>query len=139
MNLKRYKIFYLLNPVYEDLPDGVNVKLARDFSVWVNGEKISAPAGFVSDLASIPWLFRRSLPRKGPWSHAAIIHDKLYRDGHINGREITQGHADRIMYAMMLYNPHVPRRKAWYIYVGLRLGGFAAWSKYRSMDGKKQE
>jgi hypothetical protein len=131
----KIQISYNQNPVYEDLPDGVNVVLARDFVVWINGIKLIVPAGFVSDLASIPFGFRWLLPRKGPWSHAAIVHDYLYLTGRVNEWVLTQQDADRIMLAMMRHNPHVPRRKALAIYIGLRLGGFAAWQGYRRKDG----
>ena len=62
-----------------------------------NGQKITVPAGFKTDLASIPRLFWRILPRDGgkyraaavvhdymvgrvPWSHAATIFSEALRD-----------------------------------------------------------
>ena len=39
---------------------------------------ITVPAGFVTNFASIPWLFRRILPPDGPWQKAAVVHDYLY-------------------------------------------------------------
>ena len=36
------------------------------------------PAGFVTDLASIPRVFWQVLPRDGEYAYAAIIHDYLY-------------------------------------------------------------
>lgn len=62
-----------------------------------NGQKITVPAGFETDLASIPRLFWRVLPRDGgkyraaavvhdymvgrvPWSHAATIFSEALRD-----------------------------------------------------------
>jgi len=41
-----------------------------------------------------------------------------------------QREADEIMLAVMKYNANVPRHKAYAIYIGVRLGGFAAWSRY---------
>lgn len=40
---------------------------------------ITAPKGFDTDFASIPWFFRRIFPKSGEWNAAAIIHDYLYR------------------------------------------------------------
>ena len=41
----------------------------------VYGGLLVTPVGTVSDMASIPWVFRRVLPKDGPWSYAAIQHD----------------------------------------------------------------
>ena len=131
---QKYSISHLNNPVYEDLGDGKRVRLVQPFVVFVDHDRLIVPEGFVSDLASVPWLFRRVLPRFGPWNAAAIVHDYLYREGEINGREIIQREADEIMLAVMKYNANVPRRKAYAIYAGVRLGGFAAWNGYRRKD-----
>lgn len=45
----------------------------------IGGEgTITVPAGFVTDLASIPRLLTSALPPDGPWTKAAVIHDALY-------------------------------------------------------------
>lgn len=55
------------------------------------------PIGFVTDLASIPWFFRRVIPRGGKHRLAAIPHDYLYSvnyqipDGKKLNREIVDG------------------------------------------------
>lgn len=41
---------------------------------------IAIPAGFGSDLQSIPWLFRRCFPPSGHGRQAAIVHDWLCDD-----------------------------------------------------------
>jgi hypothetical protein len=41
------------------------------------GELIVVPAGFRTDFASVPWIFRRLFPQDGPWTLAAIVHDWL--------------------------------------------------------------
>ncbi|ECI5749343.1 DUF1353 domain-containing protein, partial [Salmonella enterica subsp. enterica] len=43
-----------------------------------NSDIISVPAGFVTDLASVPRLFWTLLPPDGKYAKAAIIHDYLY-------------------------------------------------------------
>ena len=35
------------------------------------------PAGFKTDLASIPWPFKLFFPPDGPWAKAAVLHDFL--------------------------------------------------------------
>lgn len=43
-----------------------------------NSDIISVPAGFVTDLATIPRIFWTLLPPDGKYAKAAIIHDYLY-------------------------------------------------------------
>lgn len=42
-----------------------------------SGESIEVPAGFVSDLASVPRIFWPFLPPDGDYSQAAVLHDWL--------------------------------------------------------------
>jgi hypothetical protein len=50
---------------------------------------ITVPAGFVTDLASIPRLVSGALPPDGPWAQAAVIHDALYFTS--GGRDLWHG------------------------------------------------
>lgn len=43
-----------------------------------NSDVIEVPAGFVTDLASVPRIFWTLLPPDGKYAKAAIIHDYLY-------------------------------------------------------------
>ncbi|EJP3881269.1 DUF1353 domain-containing protein [Salmonella enterica] len=43
-----------------------------------NSDVIEVPAGFVTDLATIPRIFWTILPPDGKYAKAAIIHDYLY-------------------------------------------------------------
>ena len=36
---------------------------------------IHVPVGFLTDLASIPWMFRFIFHPDGPWAKAAVVHD----------------------------------------------------------------
>jgi hypothetical protein len=103
-----------------------------------NGEfSITVPAGFVTDLASVPrwgWLI---IPPDGPWVKAAIIHDYLYATG---GTGIWKGHepsmtrpqpysrreTDRIMREAM-ENRGVGRIARSIIYAAVRIGGGPGW------------
>jgi Protein of unknown function (DUF1353) len=53
---------------------------------------VSVPAGFVTDLTSVPWYLWSWLPNDGPYMHAAIIHDWLYWN-----QRGTRGDADDIL------------------------------------------
>ena len=57
---------------------------------------IDVPAGFVTDLASIPWYLWSWLPNDGPYMHAAIIHDWIYWD-----QSRSRDEADNILWIDM--------------------------------------
>ncbi len=56
-------------------------EVVQDFSYEVgclgSGEKITVPAGFVSDLASVPRIFWTLFPPDSSYSQAAVLHDWL--------------------------------------------------------------
>lgn len=43
--------------------------------------RVTVPAGFRTDLASVPWrlVWRKMFRQWGAWTEAAIVHDFLYR------------------------------------------------------------
>jgi hypothetical protein len=104
-----------------------------------SGETITIPGGFVTDLASVPKLFRGLLPPDGPWAKAAVVHDFLYwsrgtcRDalGRIQRTRIepyTRKEADDIFAeAMKVLGVPAWRRKA--IWTAVRLGGQGGWGR----------
>ena len=116
---------------YEDLLNGKDVMILEPFEVIIDGESVVVPAGFVSDLASVPIPFRALFPRFGPWNASAIVHDFLYVKGEIFGRPITQRFADLVFLRMMRANPRVGRHRAYPMYIGVRLGGYWIWRRNR--------
>ena len=56
---------------------------------------VTVPAGFKTDLASIPRLFRSLIPQVGRWNRPAVVHDWLYEDG---VPRFTRAMADRLFY-----------------------------------------
>ncbi|MEL6204374.1 MAG: DUF1353 domain-containing protein [Pseudomonadota bacterium] len=56
--------------------------LAADYHAgWTDGagvdHEIVVPQGMLTDLASVPRLFRGLISRTGPWVEAAVVHDFL--------------------------------------------------------------
>lgn len=51
-----------------------------DFFLAVNGGgiRVSVPAGFQTDFASVPRALWPIFPPQGPWCEAAVVHDYLY-------------------------------------------------------------
>jgi hypothetical protein len=92
--------------------------------------KIVVPAGFVTDLASIPQVLWNILPPIGKYDKAAVVHDFLYQR---NG--VTRLTADDVLLeGMNVCN--VPGWKKYSIYSGVRVGGWVTWNKYRAQDKK---
>ena len=82
---------------------------------------ITVPAGFVSDLATIPQYFWWALPPTGRYGHAAILHDWLYWE-----QECPRAVADRVFeVAMAELNVDLPLRKA--MWAAVRVGGGDYW------------
>jgi hypothetical protein len=104
-------------------------------------ERITVPAGFVTDLASIPrpvWSF---YPPDGPWVKGAIVHDFLYYtqgDGEWNGqhgvpegRRYSRAEADGVLWEAMT-DRGVGLWGKIVIWSAVRLGGWIGWArKYR--------
>lgn len=84
------------------------------------------PAGFKTDLASIPQLLWNILPPIGAYDGAAVVHDFLYAGGAVKKRRT----ADQILREAMEVL-HVIEWKRTAIYTGVRLGGWVKWHEYR--------
>ena len=53
-------------------------ELVYEIGALGSGVTVEVPAGFVTDLASVPRCLWWLLPPFGPWSAAAVLHDYLY-------------------------------------------------------------
>lgn len=87
---------------------------------------ILVPAGFQTDLASIPRGLWNVLPKSGPYDKAAVIHDFLYR---YNG--CTRAQADGILGEAMQASG-VSGWQRWTILLAVRIGGQGIWNKHRA-------
>ena len=86
---------------------------------------IMVPAGFNSDLASVPRGLWNLIPPWGPYADAAVIHDYLYRVQVIKPRKFV----DQIfLEAMEVKQCRWAQR--WAIYLGVRIGGWLTWNKH---------
>jgi hypothetical protein len=93
--------------------------------VPVGGQSIVVPAGFVTDLASVPRILTNIVPADGPWVKAAVIHDYLYATHGINGL-YTRKQADGILREAMGVLGVSPFYRT-VIYSGVRVGGWKGW------------
>ncbi|EEF5015739.1 DUF1353 domain-containing protein [Salmonella enterica] len=88
-----------------------------------SSDVIEVPAGFVTDLATIPRIFWSLMPPDGKYAKAAIIHDYLY-DNALR----TKKEADRIFLDGMTVLG-VPRWKRIIMYYAVRLFGQGMYGK----------
>lgn len=99
-------------------------------------EMVTAPAGFETDLASVPWGLWNLVPPWGSHARPAIFHDFLYRTrggGMFDGQRwitraapYTRAEADAIfLEAMEVVGVTWWRR--WLMYAAVRLGGWMGW------------
>ena len=88
---------------------------------------VTVPAGFVTDLASIPRPLWSAFSFAGPWMGPAVIHDFLYTAANVR---FTRKQADQIFKESM-FNAGLdwPRREA--IYRAVRLFGFPNYEGLR--------
>lgn len=87
---------------------------------------VTVPAGFVSDLASIPRLMTPLLPVNDGHRSAAVIHDYLYAT-----QTMPRATADRIFRAAMR-DHWVPGWKSSLMWAGVRAFGWLAWRRSAS-------
>ena len=111
--------------IVSPMPDGKRWKLCRSFTYHLGSkrgkESVAVPKGFITDFASIPWLFWSFLPSWGKYGKAAVIHDCLYSTHYRTRKE-----ADDIFYEAMLVSGTKPW-KAKIMYWAVRLFGWVAW------------
>ena len=88
--------------------------------------EIRVPAGFVTDYASVPIGLWNILPTVGKTDRAAIVHDFLYA---VNG--VSRGVADAV-FAEALDVCGVAAWRRRIMYLGVRVGGWKAWHRYRT-------
>lgn len=114
-----------------------NTKFPQTFKLLVpfhyqttSGDTICVPAGFVTDMASVPRVFWNLCPPDGPWGKAAVIHDYLYRTGgkvDVSPSYVfTKAESDLIFHDAML-ELGVPTWRAWVMYKAVSLFGSSSF------------
>jgi hypothetical protein len=104
-------------------------RLLRDLVIVVAGELFTVPKGTETDFSSIPW-FGRLLVRWSKVDIAGVVHDWLYQTG-----SITRARADTIWRLVALAGEQNANAfQAWAAWLGLRLGGWIVWNRYRQRD-----
>ncbi|KKK40703.1 hypothetical protein LCGC14_2985670, partial [marine sediment metagenome] len=96
---------------------------------------IAVPAKFVTDFASVPWIFQSVIPSWGRYGKAAVIHDYLYQTHRIimgpAGRlviPVSRKEAD-LIFSKGMGDSGTSVLKIKIMYVAVRVFGYWAWRK----------
>lgn len=101
--------------------------------VWESPQlTLTIPVGFITDLASIPKVFRNILDVDGRSREPAILHDWLY-----NTQHTTRAFADAMLREALLEYGET-QATAWVYYAGVRIGGWAPWDARQQRGGGLQ-
>ena len=120
------------NMVDVETCDGEHVTLLEPLTYTADdGKEIIIPAGTVSDGASTPRIFWRTLPPFGPYWRPALMHDYLYQSG-----MFVRSKCDSLFHEAMI-SCGVGKFKACIIWFGVRLGGWIAYNNYRKKEASK--
>jgi len=99
-------------------------RVAHWFSATWKQKTITVPAGFETDLASIPRIFLSVIGGKTKRHlQAAIVHDLQYRSRFIGW---TRKMVDD-MFLDGMKSLGVPFARRWAMYSAVRIGGWASW------------
>jgi hypothetical protein len=115
--------------VVTPLSDGRRWRITQAFHYTTDaGMIIEVPEGEVTDFASIPRFLWPVLPPTGTYTRAAVIHDHLYADHRKQVAHYSRAFADAILLEA-LADCGCSRLVTNVIWIGVRLGGWWAWSK----------
>lgn len=118
----------------EALETGRQWKLLEEFVYDVGelggGDSIIVPAGFITDMGSVPRIFWNIIDPWGRPAKAFLIHDYLYST-HQRSRLVSDA---ILLEAMEVLGVHPFKR--WLIYRGVRMGGWVAWKKNNGLIAK---
>ncbi|WP_152219734.1 DUF1353 domain-containing protein [Pseudomonas sp. SCB32] len=91
-----------------------------------DGRLIVVPVGYVTDLASVPRIAWRIVPRDyAPARAPAVVHDYIYTN---LTHRFTKAEADRIFYDALL-EQGTPKLLAWLMWCCVRVGGRGNWGR----------
>ncbi len=117
------------NPLITEHLEGRRFELKEPFLYIVNFkpcEVVSVPAGFITDLASIPKFFWALVGSpNGRYGKAAVIHDYLYFK-----QIYSRQKSDRIFYEAM-QSLQVPFWRRWSMYHSVRTFAWIPWNRHK--------
>lgn len=124
-----------LEPLDVTTEDGIiwTVKEPMDYEIGNvgSGEKIEVPIGQKTDFGSVPQILWNVLPPIGLATRAFVLHDYLY-----TAQIYTRLKSDNVLLEAMVVLGVNPVKR-WFIYAGVRMGGWSAWNGHKAENEKK--
>lgn len=109
-------------------------KLGKPLNINIDGEDFTIPAGFETDLASIPrWYWMVLAPQYSAFMEPSIVHDYFYRCANYK----TRGFADDVFYYALL-KKGVSRKTASQFYLAVRMFGAHSYTKSLPCDQEER-
>jgi ribosomal protein S18 len=106
------------------------------------GDQIIIPAGFTTDLYTIPKKMKavagKVLPDVLQYKEPSILHDYLFSTGRIGDRRIKQAEADHLLREAIERKKNISELQARLTYGSVRVGAFPAWYGHRILDKFRQ-
>jgi len=100
--------------------------------IGMGGRWWLVPQDHETDYASVPPLLDRILPKSGRYTYAAVLHDALYVCPNGLSRRDCDGVFLESMWVLGV---------GWWLrhtmWLGVRLGGWVPWARYRRADEEK--
>lgn len=117
-----------------DVDDGSgDMVLLRHLGYCVDNVARITEKGFRTDLSSYPAL-TRFIVRFDRVAQAGIMHDKAYKD-RFGDTRVTRAYADQMWREIAISGvTRANKTQAWISWIGLRLGGWFTWHKYRKAE-----
>lgn len=123
--------------VYQDISSTegrFRLILLEDVVYKNDTHKVIVPAGFITDLATIPQIFQSIISKVGPYNGAAIVHDWGYCVQFLTRKEVDD------LFLEIMEKSGVGSFKRYTMYYFMRILGGIAWnickadvSKYRAI------
>jgi len=115
-----------------DVLDDGRRQLKRALIYRIDGIQYVVPSGFITDYSSLPALYRPFV-RFDRVDYAGVVHDCAYKTRF--GGNMKRKQADALWRAIAMHGSNGANwAQAWSGYVGLRIGGWITWNKYRKAD-----
>ena len=121
--MTKFSNLKLVDPLRLEYIGGGEWKLLRPYRAIWHWSRIDVPAGFITDLASVPRIARSIIPQIGNQNGPSVIHDWCYRHNW-KTRALSDG---LFLAAMKVAGVNWLRRNI--IYSAVRVGGWVTWNK----------
>lgn len=110
-------------------------RLLRTLGYWVCSNEYCALKGMLTDYSSTPRIYD-AMVKTYKVKFAGVIHDALYQSGKdCTGREIKRREADLVWREIAQHGEDSANKFQAYLgWIGLRLGGWVTWRKYRNKN-----